>query len=163
MRPQFRPSLKPTDKFLEFLAGLLVLVFIAGIIYYYPLMPDTIPTHFDFSGKVDDYGCKNTVFAILTLLLILYSGLSALNRAPWVFNYSVEITEENAEAQYREGTRLLRVVKVMVVLIFLVVEYESTQAAIQGTMKLGMIGPMLVGVLVIGILVYAIYSVRKAK
>lgn len=44
---------------------------LAGTAAVYPMLPEQIPTHFDFSGNVDTYGPKATIFVMAALPLIM--------------------------------------------------------------------------------------------
>ena len=65
-------------------------------------LPDTIPTHFNFQGQVDGYGHKSALWAIpmLSAGLYLALGLIATKLKPWLMNYPVKVTEENAPKLY---------------------------------------------------------------
>ncbi len=47
----------------------IVLMFLVGI-YYYLILPETVPMHFGFSGRPDRYGSKNEIMIIPFLLSI---------------------------------------------------------------------------------------------
>lgn len=66
------------NKKLLFLMGLLCLVNLAGHLYFYPSLPDTVPIHWGFDGQPDGWGGKSSIlftaslpFAILLLLAVL--------------------------------------------------------------------------------------------
>lgn len=66
------------NKKLLFLMGLLCLVNLAGHLYLYPSLPDTVPIHWGFDGQPDGWGGKSSIlftaslpFAILLLLAVL--------------------------------------------------------------------------------------------
>ena len=66
------------NKKLLFLMGLLCLVNLAGHLYFYPSLPDTVPIHWGFGGQPDGWGGKSSIlftaslpFAILLLLAVL--------------------------------------------------------------------------------------------
>jgi uncharacterized membrane protein len=118
IRPEIRPDLSPFDKNLE-LIGKLFLVLMWGLtVYTYLKLPDTIPTHFNASGKVDDFGNKMTLLILPILATLMYLGLTLLNKYPYIFNYSTKITQENAQKQYTIATRLLRILKLVILIIF---------------------------------------------
>lgn len=65
----------------------------------YRLLPDKIPTHFDFEQKPDSYGSKKFVFllpsiAVLMSVLMFYGSESSYG------NYPVKITNENFDVQF---------------------------------------------------------------
>ncbi|WP_165071541.1 SdpI family protein [Paludisphaera rhizosphaerae] len=50
--------------------------------WYYPGLPDSIPTHWNIHGQVDGHGTKATVFlmpVIATVMLVLFAFLPALS------------------------------------------------------------------------------------
>ena len=66
------------NKKLLFLMGLLCLVNLAGHLYFYPSLPDTVPIHWGFGGQPDGWGGKSSIlftaslpFAMLLLLAVL--------------------------------------------------------------------------------------------
>ena len=66
------------NKKLLFLMGLLCLVNLAGHLYFYPSLPDTVPIHWGFDGQPDGWGGKSSIlftaslpFAMLLLLAVL--------------------------------------------------------------------------------------------
>ncbi|MGL2963420.1 DUF1648 domain-containing protein [Flavobacterium sp. RSB2_4_14] len=119
-----------TDKFLEVM-GLLVLIFFwIFTLSNYNQLPEIIPTHFGAEGKPDEYGAKWTIFTLPTVSSILYIGLTIAIRFPHHFNYLVTITEENAEKQYTLVTRLLLMLKLMVLLVFLLLDFQTVQIAL---------------------------------
>ena len=66
------------NKKLLFLMGLLCLVNLAGHLYLYPSLPDTVPIHWGFDGQPDGWGGKSSIlftaslpFAMLLLFAVL--------------------------------------------------------------------------------------------
>ena len=66
------------NKKLLFLMGLLCLVNLAGHLYFYPSLPDTVPIHWGFGGQPDGWGGKSSIlftaslpFAMLLLFAVL--------------------------------------------------------------------------------------------
>ena len=84
---------------------------------YYRDLPDTIATHFNFSGQVDGYGSKKTIFIMPAVATIIAVALALLSRIPHQFNYLATITEANAESQYRGGRMMLFVIGLLVALL----------------------------------------------
>lgn len=73
----------------------------------YPSLPETIPIHFNFAGQADGWGPRSAVLMLVGVFTVLASAITWLSFRPHVFNYPTEITEENAQAVYREGERTL--------------------------------------------------------
>ncbi len=123
-RPIIKIELRLFDKILEAIALLLLICTIILVAYYYKTLPEIIPTHFNFSGKLDDYGSKSSILTLPILSALLYIGLTVLNKYPQTFNYLSEITLDNAESQYRFATRFLRVLKIIVMITFLIIIFS---------------------------------------
>jgi uncharacterized membrane protein len=87
-------------------------------------LPEIIPTHFGINGKADDWGNKVTVFILPAISMVLFIGISILNRFPHIFNYPVRVTAENANFLYSRGTRLIRIIKVSILIIMLFIEFQ---------------------------------------
>ncbi len=84
-------------------------------------MPDTIPIHFNASGRADSYGNKGTIFILPIIASIVFIGLTILNQYPHIFNYLTEITEANAVYQYSIVTRMIRFFKVLIAVLFTII------------------------------------------
>lgn len=125
------------DRALEGLAlsGLLVLILLPLV--YYGDLPETIPQHFNAKGEADGFGSKTFVWFLPGLGIVLYSMMTLLNRNPHIFNYTVKITPENAEAQYRLATRLIRWLKAFVVLLFVYITWGIISGALTGKTSIG--------------------------
>jgi uncharacterized membrane protein len=116
-----------------------IVITIAGLLFtliplavYYPSLPDTIPSHFDINGRVNAYGPKTLLLIYPATGLFITLLFQSLCRYPWVFNYPVRITAENASRQYLRGRLLLRWVNAAVWL-FGAVQWEAIQAARSAT------------------------------
>ncbi len=97
-------------------AVVLIMAWVMAALYYRDL-PDTITTHFNFSGQVDGYGHKKTIFVMPGVATIIAIILALLSQIPHQFNYLVTITEANAENQYRGGRMMLFVISLLVALL----------------------------------------------
>lgn len=117
-QPRLSLPLQMPDYVMEILAALGLIMLIALAAVYYAELPGTIPTHFGPNGRPDGYGDKNAVWFLPVLGAVLYAFMTYINRRPDWFNYPVKITPENAERQYRLGTRLVRGLKAFIMLLF---------------------------------------------
>jgi uncharacterized membrane protein len=93
---------------------ILNLVAIAGLFAVFAIairawfvLPETIPTHFDLTGKANGWGNKSIIWLFPILGAIVYVGFTILRRYPHTFNYPVAITAENAAKQYQIAISLL--------------------------------------------------------
>lgn len=95
------------------------------LILNFNTMQDSIPTHYDLTGKPDAFGGKHTLWILVGINTGLYLLLTWINSYPHLFNYSVEITPENAEQQYSLAVRMTRAMKIVVMLIFTYILFSS--------------------------------------
>lgn len=86
---------------------------------YYKSLPQTIPIHFDFDGKADNFGSKKYSFLMPVLITALYFLFAFVIRSPEFSNYPVKITAENQDAQFLIMEIFLRWLFVLISLIFL--------------------------------------------
>lgn len=163
LRPRIRPKIFAIDRILEASGWMLLCLFWCYIIFSYKYLPETIPTHFNLSGQADGFGNRTHIFIIPAITSALFFGLTFLNRFPHIFNYPVEINETNAEHQYRLATRLLRWLKVWIIILFLLVSYNSITEAlsphsnlIAWTLPVGMLG------LFTGLIVYLVAAAKHS-
>lgn len=117
-RPRIKIKLTGADKMLEIIGWLINAVTWILVIIYYPNLPDTIPVHYNGAGQADRFGEKVSVLILPVIATILFIGMTILNRFPHVFNYPNKITQENAERNYINATKLIRYLKLIVVVIF---------------------------------------------
>lgn len=132
-RPKLKLPLSSGDILLEMLAISLLLICWMFAIYGFSTLPDSIPVHFDITGKATRMGSKFNIFLNPLLSTILFIGMSVLNKYPHIFNYPYPITLENAEKQYRSASRLIRWLKFLVVALFLFIDLVILQAALNST------------------------------
>ncbi|PYG89954.1 uncharacterized protein DUF1648 [Ruminiclostridium sufflavum DSM 19573] len=138
MRPKIEIPLKPVDIILEAISIVIFIVLCLYTAFSWPNLPDTVPVHFGFSGQADGYGNKSSLLFLLPVILILYTGLSLLQKFPHIYNYIVEITQKNALTQYTCAIRMMRVLKLIIVIIFSYIQFQSIRAASTGTTSLGL-------------------------
>lgn len=164
-RPKIKLTLKPLDKWLEALA-------ISGCIWLwtfcvraYTILPETIPTHFNFKGVADDFGSKATIFILPSIATAIYVLMTYLNQYPHIFNYMVKITEENAENQYRSATRMLRWVKLFVVVLFSIISIMITTSINNPGLSrwLGSSLPVIIALFTFYTIVYVVNSARTKR
>ena len=128
-RPKLKFQKQRFDYISESLSILALLILILIPIYHYNSSPDSIPSHFDLFGDPDDYARRGIVWLLPILGIILYTVLFFIQKIPHQFNYIVEITEENAERQYRLSIRLLQILKLIITSVLAFVMYASIMTA----------------------------------
>lgn len=128
-RPIIKPALSDFDRLLEKISLLALVFLLAYSIISFAYLPDTIPIHFNTHLKVDGYGSKYFIFLLPGLAVILYAGLTLLNKYPHLFNYPVKITDTNAEGQYTLATKLIRLLKAIIIFLILYFTIQIVEAA----------------------------------
>lgn len=124
-RPKIKLKLTAADKGLEFAGWIIFILMSIFAVWSYTRLPDIIPTHFNGRGKPDNYGDKGAIFILPCVAGIIMMMLTSINQFPEIFNYPHKITEENAEQQYALATRLIRLLKLMIVVIFFFIVYAT--------------------------------------
>ena len=126
-RPRIKLQLNQTDKVLEIIGWISVFgIWALPLINYFDL-PEIIPIHFNGAGKADRFGNKTHIFVLPIISTLLFIGLTILNKRPHVFNYPGQITKENAVHQYTYATRMMRVLKLVIVLLFGLIVFRKIQ------------------------------------
>jgi uncharacterized membrane protein len=161
-KPRLKLNLSRLDKRLEVTNKILLFVLWSLTLYSFWKLPATIPTHYNASGQVDDYGNKLTLLILPILATAIYFGLTQLNKHPHVLNYMNKITEDNAHRQYTIATRMLRFIKLATLLIFSLMILFTYLTAIGVTNGLGSwFLPLTSGLVLIPIIVSVFQSSRK--
>ncbi len=170
-RDEQRPHIRPPITTLEIVA---IAITVGGLLFtFLPLalwwssIPNTIPTHFDLYGQPNAYGSKAALLIYPGVALGMTLLFQSLCRYPWIFNYPVRITEENAMRQYRRGRLLLRWVNALVWLLG-GIQWQAVQVARGAATSLGtayMLGAFIILALIvpIGIIALVIIWARQGK
>ena len=126
-RPRIKLQLNQTDKILEIDGWISVVgIWALPLINYFDL-PEIIPIHFNGAGKANGFGNKTHIFVLPIISTLLFIGLTILNKHPHIFNYPSQITKENAVHQYTNATRMMRVLKLVIVLLFGLIVFRKIQ------------------------------------
>ncbi len=128
-RPVLKPKPAKVDYVIEAIAVFGLAASILLPVIAFKNLPDTIPTHYGFNGKADDWSSKTTIFILPAISIIIYTGLTVLNKFPHTFNYPAKVTAENALLLYTRATRIMRSIKAFVVFLFLFIEWQTCAAS----------------------------------
>jgi len=125
-KPVLTIHLNSIDKAIEYAGWLLLIAIWVYAIIHYAELPDQIPVHFNAQGEPDAYGGKQYYFVTLIISSVIFIGLTILNKYPHLFNYMKKITQENALKHYTTATRMIRMLKLILILVFGTVTYMQT-------------------------------------
>lgn len=117
-RPERTYTTGPVTAALRILGMIVTACAATTLLANYPSMPMTVPTHFNIRGEADAYGPKISVLWIVLVMVLVQTLLAWISTKPWIMNYPVGLTENNAQALYREGERLMVWVGLCVSLLF---------------------------------------------
>ena len=120
-RPRLAIPLDGVDRILNL--SCIALIIFQGVvsIYYYTILPETIPIHFNMNGEPNGYGSKVGILFLPVFSLVVFLALSKLNQYPHTFNYPVSVTVDNAKRQYSLAQKLMRWTNLSLILISLLV------------------------------------------
>ena len=117
-KPKIKIILTKSDKILEVIALLTLITIWIYVIYNYASLPEIINTHFDANGKPNGSGEKYYIFGLPGVATLLYTMLTIVNKFPHTMNFTEEITEHNALVEYTKATKMMRLLKTIVVFVF---------------------------------------------
>ncbi|WP_367391586.1 DUF1648 domain-containing protein [Lewinella sp. LCG006] len=129
-------------------------------LYYYELIPERIPTHFNATGKPDGYGGKITLWILFGVSVLASGILYFTGRNPHLGNYTIPITEENAPRQYQNMQRMNRTLTAVLCLCFAYIQYGIIQTALGHQDGLGLWFLLLFLSLIFGIITYFLYRAK---
>jgi len=127
MKQPFLRNRDKTELFIELLA-------VSGIVgsaflYLFSIssLPEMIPTHFDFSGKPDDWGSKYNIIIPFIVALFLYILLTGT----WLFianyKYPAKINPALREIQAVFAKKLILILKAELSWVFFYILYKTIQ------------------------------------
>ena len=160
-RPRLKLKLNQTDKILEIVGWISVIGIWALTLTNYSILPEIIPIHFNGAGKADGFGNKTHIFVLPIISSLLFIGFTILNKRPHIFNYPSQITKENALRQYTNATRMMRVLKLVIVLLFGLIVFREIQIVNGHANGLGAwFLPFTIGVFIILTLYFLMMSMK---
>lgn len=100
----------------------ILILFLGTLIAWFKL-PNEIPNHIDSYGNIKDYTSKNFIFFFSILGSSLSLLILKLSKYPKIYNYTVEITDENKDTQYNIASKAMKTLAFQIVLVFIFLEY----------------------------------------
>lgn len=136
-KPTINPPLRSVDVLMEALAGLCLLFMVLQLALEYQDLKNMMPTHYDAKGNPDAWGSKSSLILIATVAIVLYAGLTVLNRYPHLFNFPVTITERNYIKQYQLAKSLVTALKLSMMGTFFYIQLQTIRVANELQVGLG--------------------------
>jgi uncharacterized membrane protein len=127
-------------------------------------LPEQIPSHFNAAGVADNYSPKTRLFILPLVTTLAYAAMTLLNRHPHLYNYLTPVTQENARQMYTTSTRLIRILKLVVVVIFNGIVFMTYRAVFTKTDHIGAwFLPLALALLILPNLLYLGIAFRSKK
>lgn len=121
----------PGSAFEKLLNAIAVLSYIGMVVYLfvqYGDLPDQVPVHYNGAGEVDRWGGRGQLFLLPFIGAGLWIGMTVIEKYPHTYNY-VNLTEENAEVQYKNGRRMVNVLKNEILILFSFINIQNIRVA----------------------------------
>ena len=161
-RPIIRPDMTPVDWLLESVALMGMMIFLGYVIYQFPRLSETIPSHFNGAGIPDEYSPKSFFWVLPGVGIFIYILLSLIVLVPHQFNYTVKITPKNALIQYSMAIRLIRYLKAALTWLFFYISNATIRISAGGGSGLGSwFLPVALGGIFLPIIIYFIAASKK--
>ncbi|ABY93539.1 SdpI family protein [Thermoanaerobacter sp. X514] len=119
------------------LIGIIILIWIFTFAIFGRL-PDKIPMHWNISGQVDRFGSKNEIFILPSTITIIYFVMLFI---PLI---------DPKRANYGKFAEAYRIVRAVVVIIFMAVYFASTYSALGYRIDMNRIGNFIIPFMLIG-------------
>jgi uncharacterized membrane protein len=166
-RPKIEVPQTSADKAGEAFAWIALVLLWALSIWSLFALPDTIPTHFNGAGVPDHYGEKGSLLMLPLVASVLFGVMTAIGsvfrKNPASLNYPIAITPTNVLRQYRGAVRVIRGLKTGVVLVFLLLVFQTGQVAAGRAKGLGTWDmPIMLGLLFVLPMGYYVATVVRA-
>jgi uncharacterized membrane protein len=162
-KPQIKIQPTKVDLILESISFFFIIIFTAFSFYSFFTLPNTIAIHFNTNGEPDGYGSKYFVLLLLAIGISIYALLTFIIKKPHLYNYSIKITEENVKQQYSYATKMLRIMKLAVTLIFLSLAIGTYTTSLKLTNGIGN-KSLLFTTLIVGVILASyLYKSTKKK
>ena len=114
-----------------FVVDILCVILLLGSIIYLIVawggLPDQIPGHFDFAGNITRYGKKGELLFMPIMNIVMFAGVSVVERFPQIWNTGVKVTEQNKFRVYTILKNLIVTSKLSVVAPFAFITIHQTK------------------------------------
>jgi hypothetical protein len=154
-RPKIKLQKSTPQKAVDFLSIFLVVVCVLLIWFFQDGLPDKVPLYFNWPSKdANGLGAKELLWNVPLITGILVIGMLFLNRSPWLMNYPVQITEENAERNYALSTNLVRAITLAIAAIGCLITLSSILAGLGSEFAFGAYLMPAIPIVMLGIFVF---------
>lgn len=161
--PKLDLTPEPFDLLLDRLGLIVTVTYSLMVLISISSLPEQVPQHFNLSGEVTATGSRYLLLMLPLFGSMTFMMMYFLNKAPHTFNYTVPITEENAEHEYRKATRMMRWVNLICALIFGLVSFSVISTGLGLSTGLNSLVMTLLMVSLFGVIAYFLLYDRIHK
>ncbi|WP_042528595.1 DUF1648 domain-containing protein [Oceanobacillus oncorhynchi] len=126
--PNLNLKMTAIEKLLNVLGILSYSGVIVYIIFTWDAIPNQIPGHYNEAGEVTRWGGREELFILLGIGLLLWFGMTVMERFPHVYNYR-NLTEANVKGQYINSRMLVNVLKNEIAILFPFIIWNDIRVA----------------------------------
>ncbi|SMP00872.1 hypothetical protein SAMN06265375_10134 [Muriicola jejuensis] len=84
------------------------------LVFNYKQIPEQVSIFFNWPTKENGLANKDVLWVIPIIFSVISYFLFKLANRPWILNYPVKITMENARSQYSNASLMLRILSLLV-------------------------------------------------
>jgi uncharacterized membrane protein len=128
-RPKIRPELSLLEKILQLLCIVITIATVVILIVMWNGLPEHVPTHFALSGIPDGYSVKTGLLSIPIIMFLIEILITVLERFPYIYNFPIDVTENNAAALYQVSREMLTFLKALTAAMFSFIIFSSVLTA----------------------------------
>jgi uncharacterized membrane protein len=154
---------KKVNMIMDAISALSIIGMIVCTFFLWKNSLDPVPMHYNFNGEVDTYGSKSSMLILLFIDVICYVGIALLSKYPEVYNYCVEINEENREKQFLMAQTFMKAINAEITVIFFYIQLHTLIGITTGRQNLSVGFMPLFLIILFGTIGFYILKSRKSK
>lgn len=154
---------KKVNMIMDAISALSIIGMIVCTFFLWQNSLDPVPMHYNFNGEVDTYGSKSLMLILLFIDVICYIGIALLSKYPEVYNYCVEINEENREKQFLMAQTFMKAINAEITVIFFYIQVHNLIGITTGRQNLSVGFMPLFLIILFGTIGFYILKSRKSK
>lgn len=152
----------PLSKEYDWLALISLATSLALIIYYFDVVPDRIPTHFNGQGEPDNWSGKNMLWFLPAAGLFMYIFLGLMALIPSKHRFSTMQPKVGEEAKVKSlSLEMTGALRAMISVLLAYLSWESIQIALENNDRLWVGALPLFLILIFGCTGYYAYEIIK--
>ncbi|RRQ46761.1 DUF1648 domain-containing protein [Chryseobacterium sp. SC28] len=148
--------MKSISTFSNTISGLILIFIWIFTIINFQKLPEIIPTHFNFSGKPDGFGSKNSLWFLLAVATACFALMLYLSKNP---SSPLLNIPTNLKENPKIGRLVVNILNFILMLMFADINYESIAIALgkskESISAIGYLGGSLL-IFIIGMMIYSV-------